>query len=104
MSDQRAISPTGSALKRPVHCIVVLPDVTGLLHGREFFHKRDHAVKVTDALGHNQVLAVDNVSGNALDLRDVIGDLPAVGQGRHGSILFRGFVVGGENETAVCFL
>lgn len=47
-----------------------------LLHFLEFFDQIDHTVEVADALGHDQVLAVDDISRDTLDLGHVVGGLP----------------------------
>ena len=62
---------------------------SGLLHFLEFFDQIDHAVEVADALGHDQILAVDHVSRNTLNLGHVVGGLPFGAQSLDGFVVFR---------------
>ena len=56
----------------------------------------NHAVHRADGLRHDEVLAVDDVGGNALDLAHVVARLPGVGKRLHVGVLavLREFVGG----------
>ena len=62
---------------------------SGLLHFLEFFDQIDHAVEIADALGHDQILAVDDISRDTLDLGHVVGGLPFGAQSFDGFVVFR---------------